>query len=381
MEEVRFDPGIREKAFRYYKARLLARWAGIAYSIVFTLGFFATPLARWLSARVGTSGWQLVLYLTLVFAAYLIGDLALSYAFGYRTARRFELSTQSTKGWLFDASKSLIISLAFLVTLLLGLRQIMFQSADWWWLYAGVAWIVVTVILSNLAPVLIMPLFYKFTPLRDETLCARLQGLLDKSGTSMRGVYVMNMSSKTKAANAMVAGTANTRRIILADTLTRDYPPDEIEVVIAHELGHHHLRHLPKLLLFGSVTGLLVFRVVSLLLPVLWSLSGYHVRGVAPAAGVSDPALLPAIPFLLGLFFALLGPVQNAFSRKLEYDSDHYALRLTGNPEAFIRAMARLADQNLAVLDPPGIDEFLWYDHPPIGRRIEHARAFMRSGG
>lgn len=376
MGEPSFDPRIREKAQLYYKKRRLARWVGMVYSLLFAAAFFATPSARWLVARVGSSGWNLALYLALVITAYLGGDLVISYFVGYRVDRRFGLSTQTLGAWLLDGIKSWVLGLILAVPLLLGLHWLTYRFAGLWWLYAGLGWIAVTVILANLAPVVVLPLFFKSVPLQDEELRGRLETLFDRSGASIRGIFVMNMSSKTNAANAMVTGTANTRRMILGDTLTRNYTPDEIEVVMAHELGHHHLRHMPILLAVGSAFGLLVFWLASLILPVLWIFLGYNAQGIAPAAGVSDPAFLPVIPFVVGLVFSMLGPFQSAVSRKLEYDSDEYALQLTGKSEAFMGAMARLADQNLSVLDPPKLDVLLWHDHPPIGQRIEHAKAF-----
>lgn len=373
LREPLFDPLIREKARRYRERTRVGRLVGMAGTLGFGAVLFATPLTRKLAVMTGTYGvrtaWLLAVVLTL-FAAL---QTSLGFFLGYRVQRAFDLSTQGPWAWLVDEIKSWLITLALSVPLLMALRWVMMSAGSLWWLYAGFGWIVVTVILANLFPIAIMPLFYKFVPLEDGHLAGRLQTLFQKAGVSIQGVYVMNMSSKTRAANAMITGLANTRRMILGDTLVQEYPADEIEVVMAHELGHHRLGHMPKLLAFESATGLIGFGLIALAAPALSAWLGY--------AGLTDPAFLPAVPFVMGLVLAVLAPLTNAFSRRLECESDQFALDLTRMPDSFISAMARLADQNLSIIKPPLWEEWLWWDHPPIANRIGQAERFKEQSG
>lgn len=371
MREPLFDPLVREKARRYRERTRIGRLAGMVCTLGFGAALFVTPLARKLAVVIGTYGFRTAWLVAVVLTLYTALETSLGFFLGYRVQREFDLSTQTPWGWLVDQFKGWLITLVLVVPLLLGLRWIMISAGSLWWLYAGLGWIAVTVILANLFPVAIMPLFYKFVPLEDDHLAGRLQMLFRKAGVGIQGVYVMNMSSKTRAANAMITGLANTRRMVLGDTLVQEYPADEIEVVMAHELGHHRLGHMPKLLAFESAMGLIAFALVALAAPAVSSWLGY--------AGLTDPAFLPAVPFVMGLILAVLAPSANAFSRRLERESDQFALELTQMPESFISAMARLADQNLSTIKPPRWEEWLWWDHPPTADRIGQAERYRES--
>ena len=223
-------------------------------------------------------------------------------------------------------------------------------------------------LLSNLAPVLIFPLFYNYKPLADEELVTRLTNLAEQAGTRVKGVYVFDMSSKTVAANAALMGLGNTRRIVLGDTLTENFSADEIETVLAHELGHHVHKDL--------ITGIIVQTLITLV--GFWLADKVMQWGIAAFgyAGLTDPATLPLLIVALAVFGLVTMPLGNAWSRWREVKADEYALRMTGNPDAFISAMTRLANQNLAETEPPAWVEFLLHSHPSIGKRVAAARNF-----
>ena len=181
----------------------------------------------------------------------------------------------------------------------------------------------------------------------------------------------MNMSKRTTTANAMVMGLGNTRRIVVGDTLLDRYTPDEIEVVLAHELGHQVHHDIPKLILVEVVATLGGLFVVNLAL--------HAAIGMVPGyAGLADAATLPLVAAALGLFGLVTLPITNGYSRYVEHQADVYALESTGKTAAFISAMTRLANQNLAELEPAWIVEFLLYNHPSIGKRLAYARARAR---
>jgi len=369
VNEQRFDPQKRVKAQDYHRARNLQRYLGLLYAILFTVVVFCTPLARSLSTSIGDYGWRLALYLVVIAAIFSAGNTLVNYFTGYRAQRRFGLSVQAPGSWLGDELKNFLVSLVLLVPLLLLFRVIQIKAPDFWWLYVGIVYVFISVILVNLSPVIIMPLFYKFTPLKDEKLKEQLEQLFAKTGSGIRGVYEMNRSSKTSTANAMITGTGNTRRMILSDTLLASFTADEIEAVMAHELAHHNFRHMPKILLLNSLIGMFSFWLLSLVAPFVAEWLGY--------VNISDPAFLPMLMIITLLIMMLMEPITNYHTRTLERQSDKYAVEVTGKPEAFIGAMARLADQNLAVLKVSPLEYVLFWDHPTIGQRIEFAESYQ----
>jgi STE24 endopeptidase len=220
----------------------------------------------------------------------------------------------------------------------------------------------VTVLLANLAPILIAPLFFKFTPLEDAVLAERLLALVTKAGTTVRGVFTMHLSEKTTAANAALMGWGNTRRIVVGDTLAENFTHDETEAVLAHELGHHVHHDIWKSVAVQTATTLVGLWLTAL------CLNGLLSAGLLPA--LADGQNMPTVALLFGFWSALFTPLTNWSSRVAERHADEYALAMASRPRAFAGSMIRLANQNLAEVDPPRWVEILLYDHPAIRRRI-----------
>jgi STE24 endopeptidase len=242
------------------------------------------------------------------------------------------------------------------------------MAPDTWWLWASAFMILFSIVLANLAPVLIMPIFYKFKPLEDAELVRRLTELATRARTRVRGVYTMMLSEKTTAANAALMGLGNTRRIVLGDTLYRDYTHDEIETILAHELGHQVHHDIGWSLVVQSIITLAGFYLADLFLR--WGVAQLHYEGIA------DLAAFPLFGLALGAFGFITMPLGNAYSRWRESLADDYALETTHNAPAFVGAMEKLANQNLSELEPEAWVEFLLYDHPPIGKRIKRGEQF-----
>ncbi|MBA3827063.1 MAG: M48 family metallopeptidase, partial [Ktedonobacterales bacterium] len=332
------------------------------------------------SAGLGTwqpvAGWQpwLVAVFALIFTlGYTILSLPLSYYQGFVLPGRYGLRTQALGGWLADQAKGVVLSLIFLVVVVEVLYLLLATQPQTWWLWlAGIA-LVFTVLLANLAPVLLLPLFYKMTPMPEGELRTRLLAMADKAHTKVRGVFVMGMSQKTTEGNAALMGLGNTRRIVVGDTIIRDFAPDEIEVVLAHELGHHVHNDIAKLIATQTVltVGGLALVNVGLQAIVGNATAGLHT--------LADVATLPVLAALLGLYSFVTGPLGNTLSRAIEHDADQYALETTHDPAAFSRAFYRLANQNLAQLDPNPIIEALFYDHPAISKRLRHAEEWQQA--
>jgi STE24 endopeptidase len=272
---------------------------------------------------------------------------------------------QGLPGWLLDNLKELALVAVFGLGAVELLYWLLRTFPGWWWvLMAALAW-VFGVALAQLAPVLIMPIFYKFRPLEDAELTGRLVALAERAGTRVRGVYVMDMSSRTTTANAMLAGLGRTRRIILGDTLLEGYTADEIETILAHELAHHVHNDLPKGLAAQAVLTFAGMWVASLV--VAWGVEFYGLRGVDDVAG------LPLFALAMLAFGLVTMPLGNYLSRQMERAADRYALRTTGKAPAFRSVMAKLATQNLSDAEPPAWVRFLFYSHPPISERIRLA--------
>jgi STE24 endopeptidase len=375
MSEV--DPG-RQKEAREYARALRRLWLANTllsggYALAWLLLGLGSALRGWLiSTWPGlTDPWLLIAAFSLVFGGiFMLLGLPLNYYGGFLLPHRYGQSTQTLGGWIGDQVKGLLIG-APLGLLLLELAYLALRTAgDSWWLWAAGGLLVFNVMLSNLAPILIMPLFNKYTPLGDEhaELANRLMHLARRTGTRVKGVYKFDLSRRTKAANAALTGIGNTRRIILGDTMIREFTPDEVETVLAHELGHHVHHDIVVYIALGTVlttAGLYAAAVV-----MKWVVAAFGFMDLA------DPAALPALIIVLGTCGLLSMPLENAVSRWREAMADHFALEITGKGSAFASAFVRLANQNLGEVDPEGWVVWMFYSHPPLGRRIEAARTW-----
>ena|SRR5690348_1794751 len=377
--EATLDNARQEKARRYARQRQTLMLANLAVSAVVIVILLVSGLSFWLrDALAFAAGWRPIadweplrtgLYFMALGAAVAIIDAPLTWYGGYVLPRRYGISTQRLGGWLLDGLKSLAISLPIEILAVEFVYLLLAVSPNAWWLWTGLAMLLFTVVLANLGPVLLLPLFYKLTPLPDGDVKQRALALAAQAHTRVRGIYSMNMSAKTTAANAAVMGLGNTRRIVIGDTLLNQYTPDEIEVVVAHELGHQVHRDIPKLILVQTATMLGGLYLVNLALhAVVAAIPAFH--------GLSDPATMPLVAAVLGVFGLIVLPLTNGFSRTVERQADGYALESTGKVSAFISAMTRLANQNLSELNPHPLVEFFLYNHPSIGNRLAFARKY-----
>ena len=294
-------------------------------------------------------------------------DLPLSYYTGYILPHRYKQSNQDLKGWIVDLIKNLLISSVICGIFSDFYEQFFKTTPESWWLWTGGILLLFNVLLANLAPVLLFPIFYKFSPLEDEyqDLTERLLNLVEKAGTYVVGVYRFDMSTRTKAANAGLTGLGNTRRIILGDTLLDEFQIDEIETVLAHELGHQKNHDILLGMAFQTILTLGGLYLTSLGL--IWGVSFFGFEAV------SDIAALPLFALCLGIYGLITMPLGNAFSRWRENLADEFALQLTGKAEAYKSALIRLSNQNLAEIDPEPWVELLLHSHPALKKRIQRA--------
>lgn len=367
---------VRDKSKRYQSVRLRLFPVRLLFGLFFPILTLLGPsrgLATFLAQRLQAWPYVVAAYFVVFSAAYTIWLLPLNYYQGYSVEKRFGLSNETAGSWFRDWLKGLAVSALIGLPVVLVVYALLRYRPDWWWFWAGVAVTLFGVLLANLAPILIYPLFFKFEPLEDETVRDRLSSLADRSETPFSGIYRMELSVKSSQAEAMLTGMGHTRRIVLSDTLLDNYDVEEIEVVLAHELGHHARMHLPLLVAMQAAGIFAGLYLVSIVL----RLSIGHLGLMS----VADVANLPLLLLVLNVLSFVATPGGNWWSRRLEVQADGFALALTRNPAAFITAMRRLADQNLSDIEPSGAVEFLLYGHPAIGRRIEMAEAFAKARG
>lgn len=367
------------RAKRYSKIRLALFLLGTVWSVVSLTWFgFSGTSARLRTAtreRVPRRGLAVAAYVAAVAALSWLARLPLSYVGGYRVERAYWLTKQSRGGWLGEQVKGFAIGLVLQVPLVTGAYAVIRRRPKDWWLVLSAATVPLTVVLSSLAPVLIMPLFNRFEPLRNRALAERVKRLSDRAGVRIADVYQLDMSRQTEKANAFFTGLGNTKRIALGDTLLDQFPEDEVEAVVAHELGHQAHGDMWRLIGVGSALGFGSAYALHRLGPGLFERSARR-TGVRD---IGDEAGLPLLGLVMGLLGFFIMPLQSAFSRAIERAADRFALNLTENGEAYASAMARLASQNLADPDPPKPVVFFLYSHPPIAERIETARAFAKT--
>jgi STE24 endopeptidase len=361
---------------RYNRIR---RWLGIAeflLGLALLVVILVTGWTSWLRDLAYSSGFQsyplaVFLYTLMLVVITKVLSLGLDY-YSFRLEQRYQLSNQKLRGWAWDQTKELLVAAVLASVLVELLYFIIREFPEHWWVVAWLGFLGVTVLLAQLAPVVLFPIFYKFEPLQDEDLKLRLIRLGERAGTRVRGVYKWHLSEKSKKANAALTGLGNTRRIILADTLLADYSADEIEAVLAHELGHHVHRHIPKGIALQTVITLIGFWAAN------WALQ-YAVHRWHMFETLSDFANLPLLALIFVLLSFVLMPALNAFSRYNERQADRYAFENIANIASFVSSMNKLADQNLAERTPSRWVEWLLYSHPAIARRIAAAEGWAKA--
>ncbi len=358
----------RQRLARAYKRRRLA--VTVVRIVVYVLlsawflGGFTFTLKAWASAFGGGAP-QHALYAVLVYVLYWLPVIPLGVLGGYLLERHYGVSVQGVRSWLADAAKGFAIGLGFTVLIVVVLYALLAAIPTYWWLAAWALAMAAGAGLTWLGPVALAPLFHKFEPLADEALAVRLRALADHAGTKVVGVYRMLAAGKTTRAIGGLSGIGRTRRIVLSDTLLIRYTADEVETVIAHELGHHVHRDVLRLMAAGAVASLVGLLAVDRAL-----------RAAVPTLGLSgidDVAGLPLLGLTAAAVGVVLSPIVNGLSRRWEARADAFAIRMTGNRAAFAATMAKIHDQNLGVADPSRLVEFLFHDHPSGRRRVEDA--------
>src|SRR5581483_5544962 len=291
--------------------------------------------------------------------------------YGFRLEHKYNLSNQKLGAWLLDEAKSFAVGLVLMLVLVEVLYATIRAYPEHWWLIMWAVFVGLTVLLAQLAPVVLLPIFYHFEPLKNDGLRERLTKLSERAGTRVRGVYEWKISEKSKKANAALTGLGKTRRIILADTLLENYTPDEIEAVLAHELGHHVRRHIFKLIIVQIALTFLGFYALDVVMR-------YAIERRHMFEEMSDFAALPLLALVITVLSLLLMPLLNAYLRHNEREADQYCWSAIPSVAPYISAMNKLCEQNLGERQPSRWVEVLFHSHPAVSKRIAAAEQFAQ---
>lgn len=372
----KYDDAKRILARRYEKLKLfldsvIETIVPVTVSLFLVLSGISLVVSQFLLSATG-SYWISVATYVLVFLILLqIVETPFMFYSGFVVDHKFGLSQQKPSDWFIDALKGLAVELVFGIPVGIVLYNLI-RVTELWWLVAGLFFAVFSILLSIIIPYLIMPIFYKVTPLGDQGLKDSLIDMSKKIGVrSIDRVLVADESRKSIRANAMFSGIGKSRAIILFDTLLNNFTRREVVTVVAHELGHYVNKDIWKSALISGLFAIPPFLIADYTLR--WSVEGLRL------AGVADPAGLPIIfGLLIGVNF-LLQPVSNWFSRVIERQADEFALRAADDSDAQASAERRLADLSLAVDTPSRLVELFFYSHPSSSRRVRLAEDWKRT--
>jgi len=337
-------------------------------SQVFFLLLLLSGFLPWLVQAIQFQGWGEIVQALIFFAVLSVITNLFQIPFDlYDTfviENRYGFNTKTLKLWVMDLLKSLALS-AILGGLLLWLfLSLAIHGGNLWWLWAWVLVGAFELLMIWLYPVILAPLFNKFIPVENQELTRRIEALMQKAGLRSKGVFQMDASKRSRHTNAYFTGLGKSKRIVLFDTLVASHTPEEIEAVLAHEIGHWKKRHVLKQLVLVETLSLVGFYLLSLLLP--WPF-------VYQTFGFPGPVLYAGL-LLIGALFSPLGffahPLEAALSRRMERQADDYALESIPSAEPLANAFKRLAADNLSNLTPHPIFAWFYYSHPPLAERI-----------
>ena len=362
----------QEKNKAYQRTRNWLSLYSIVLSLIILLGTIVFQLTfvffEWAS-HFNASSYGTLFFYFLFFSLYsLVLGLPLSFYSGFTLEHQYELSNQTLPAWFWESTKKQLLSFTISTLLVLLLYALIWNFKSSWWVLAWVLYALFSLVLGKLFPVLIVPLFYKYSPISDETLKRKIEALGNRFGMKIQNVYSLNLSKTTRKANAAFTGFGKTKRVILGDTLLDSFSHEEIETVLAHELGHFKHHDIWKQFGFGVALSLVGFWLAFHVLETFSYQLGY--------SGASDIRSFPLLCLIFFIFSLVMSPAGNAFSRWAERRADQFALEATHDKTSFISAMQKLSDLNLADPNPHPLIEFLLYDHPAIGKRIQMAEVY-----
>jgi STE24 endopeptidase len=363
------DEENQQLAQRYEKEKRLLGLIGLLLSLIILLFFYYSGLSRWLAQDFNRNSIVLTFlgYVAVLYSLFALLHFPLSLYSGYFHEHKWNFSNQTLEAWLWDQAKAFLVGLVVLNLVLGLLFCIIAYNPRLWWLIAGFGMAIVSIVFSTILPVVILPIFNKYTPIQDNELTEALRKILVKGGLKSSGFFKEDMSRQTKKENAFLAGLGKTRRVVLSDNLMNHMTVPEIESIISHEVGHYKYKHIWKFIFLGTLQQIIVFYLLNIAM-----------RSFFPdflSSARSNLALFPWLALFIGAISGyLFGPLGNAISRYFERQADTYALvESISDNRAFLTAMAGLANRNLSNAYPSRWIKWFYYSHPPIGERFEKA--------
>jgi STE24 endopeptidase len=362
---------------KYNNTKLIISIAKAVISFILILLFvalgYSTELVKYLSEYFTNQYVVLLVFTAVTGIAASILFAPVNFYTEFYLEHKYKLSNQTFFKWILENLKELLVSLVIGVPILLFFFYSLNQFGSLWWLPFAIGMFLISVVLGKVAPVLILPLFYKVTPLEDEELKERIKILAKNAGLKIENIFKFDMSKNTKKANAAFTGLGKSKRVLLGDTLLDNYSKDEIETVIAHELGHYKKKHIVKNIIIGTASSFLTLFLIA-----------YLYENSLAWFGFNSIIQIEALP-LLTLWGMLIGviqsPLSSFLSRKFEYEADEYAVTASGKPDAFVSTLNKLTEQNLADKDPHPFVEWFFYSHPSIKNRITALKKFVGQSG
>jgi len=340
---------------------------------IFIASGLSQALEKYLSAFITNNYFLFVCFAAITGIVMGIIFLPFSYYSGFYLEHKYNLSNQTFLKWMWENAKGLLVSAIIGLPVLLFFFYVINRYEELWWLPLAIGLFFFSVILARLVPIIILPIFYKVTPLENENLKSKIEKLANQAGIMVKNIYSFNMSKNTKKANAAFTGLGKTKRILLGDTLLNSYTEDEVETVIAHELGHYKKKHIVKNLFIGTFTSFFILYVIATLYN--WSLAWFGF------ARINQIAALPILALWGMIIGMLLTPLTNIISRKFEYEADEYAIVSTNKVSSFVSVLEKLTEQNLGDKNPHPFVEWFFYSHPSINKRIAAINKFVKVNG
>jgi len=361
------DPPTYARSVEYTLAKgRLHQWELLWSTTVLLAVLFSGVLPRCFglfAERFDTSVWSMAAFLFVVGVALSLAGLPFDWYTQFRLEERFGFNTTTQKLWWLDRAKGLLLAILIGLPLLVLVLKLAEQAGSWWWLWAWGAMLGFQLLMLVLAPILILPLFNKFTPLPDGGLRERLLALAERTGFRARGIQVMDGSKRSRHSNAFFTGFGRFRKIVLFDTLMEQLQESELAAVLAHEIGHYKKGHIPKMMAWSAVSLLAGFYALAWLAGQEWF---YRAFGFEP--GHLAPAFL-LFGLLAGAVTFWFTPLANLWSRRFEYQADAFAANAMGEPASLIGALRKLNEKNLSNLTPHPLYSGFYYSHPTLLER------------
>ncbi|MFH1645180.1 MAG: M48 family metallopeptidase [Candidatus Omnitrophota bacterium] len=342
-------------------------------SFLFFALFWYSGLSQFLAKKLSNLPVNIyiytLLYMIILGVAYNLLTFWFDFSLSFRIEHRFGLSKQGIKSWFLDYSKKLIISSLISLVMVMVLYTFIRFFPSAWWFYVSLLYLIFTIVLAKLFPVLIIPLFYKMERITDEGLRLKIISLAKRAGVNVLDVYRIGLGAKTKKANAALCGLGKTKRVLLSDTLLENYTEEEISVTIAHELAHFKYKHIWKLTFINTLATFCQFYIIYIFL-------GYLVdKNII--LYMHDLKAFPVLVMIFSICGFFISPFQNFISRRYEFQADRDALKVTSDATSFVNLMKKLSRQNLSDPKPSLLIKLFFYNHPPVSERVKIAQEYI----